>query len=113
MLRKMFGMGPDPREIDHETAAGIWRDKGAVFVDVREPEEFASGRVPGSTLIPLGELAQRSKELPKDARIVTVCRSGNRSLYAVDILTQQGWSDVKSMAGGMIEWKQAHREIEK
>jgi rhodanese-related sulfurtransferase len=109
----MFGMEPDPREIDTETAAGIWQDNGALFVDVREPEEFAEGRVPGSTLIPLGELAQRSKELPKDARIVTVCRSGNRSLYAVDILNQQGWNDVKSMAGGMIAWKRSNREVEK
>jgi len=113
MLRKMFGTGPDPREIDNETAVRIWQDKRAVFLDVREPEEFAMGRVPGSTLIPLGELAQRSNELPKETPIVTVCRSGRRSLEAVDILTQRGWNDVKSMAGGMIEWTQANREIEK
>ena len=113
MMKNVFGLGPDPREIDNETAAGIWRDKGAVFIDVREPDEFAEGRVPGSVLIPLGELAQRSGELPRDARIVTVCHSGQRSLYAVDILTQQGWADVKSMAGGVVEWARANREIEK
>ena len=112
MIKRFVRTSPDPREIDLETAAGIWRDEGAMFVDVREPEEFAGGRVPGSVLIPLGELAQRSDELPKGARIVTVCRSGRRSLEAVDILEAQGWSDVKSMAGGMIDWARAGHAVE-
>lgn len=95
---------PDPREITNADAAEAYKDKEAVFVDVREQDEWTEGHLPGSIHIPLGELAQRSGELPHTGKIITVCRSGGRSLYAVDMLKRAGFRDVKSMAGGIVEW---------
>jgi len=81
------------------------RDAGAFILDVREPDEWNEGHIPGATLIPLGELASRVNELPKDQEIVVVCRSGNRSAQGRDILLSAGLQQVTSMAGGMNEWK--------
>lgn len=78
-----------------------------VIIDVREPEEFAEGRIPGATLIPLGELAGRADEVPTDKPVVMVCRSGNRSAQAVQILQKAGFTNIHNMTGGMIEWTAA------
>ena len=83
------------------------RDSGAFILDVREPDEWNQFHVPGSTLIPLGELASRVSELPKDQGIVVVCRSGNRSANGRDILLSEGFTQVTSMAGGLTQWKAA------
>lgn len=112
MFNRLFQMGPDPREITNADAEKVYKDKGATFVDVRERSEWNAGHMPGSIHIPLGELTRRAGELPKDKQIITVCRSGNRSLYAVDILEAKGHSGVKSMAGGLVEWASAGRPLE-
>jgi rhodanese-related sulfurtransferase len=83
------------------------RDAGAFILDVRQPEEWNEFHVPDSTLIPLGELAARADELPKDQEIVIVCRSGNRSAQGRDILLEAGFTEVTSMAGGLTEWRAA------
>lgn len=75
------------------------------FLDVREPEEWEAGHIEWARLIPLGELSDRVSELPRDKQIVTVCRSGNRSAQARDILLKLGFTTVTSMAGGMNEWQ--------
>jgi len=74
---------------------------------VRQPEEWNEFHVPGSTLIPLGELASRVDELPRDQEILVVCRSGNRSAQGRDILLEAGFTRVTSMAGGVTQWKAA------
>lgn len=81
----------------------------APFVlDVRTAEEYAQdGHIAGSVLIPLQELDQRLGELPKDQPIVCVCRSGNRSGQACDLLARQGFTRLSNMQGGMNAWKQA------
>lgn len=111
MFNRLFNLGPDPREITNADAAKVYEEKDATFVDVRETSEWNAGHMPGAIHIPLGELSRRGKELPKDKKVITVCRSGNRSLYAVDILQSMGHADVKSMAGGMIEWSMAGRPV--
>ena len=63
--------------------------------------------IPGANLIPLGELASRVDELPKDQEIVVVCHSGNRSAKGRDILLKAGFTQVTSMAGGMTQWEAA------
>lgn len=90
-------------EVDTTTAAAMQAD-GALVLDVREPDEWAAGHIEGATLIPLGELAARSGELPSDQDIVVVCRSGNRSAQGRDILRDAGFANVTSMAGGMNDW---------
>lgn len=98
-----------PLEVSVAQAADL-REQGVLMLDVREPEEWREAHIPGATLIPLGELAGRLDELPKDQPIVVVCRSGNRSAVGRDILLQAGFEPVTSMAGGMNDWKAAGYE---
>lgn len=95
-----------PREVSVEEAAAK-REAGAFILDVRQPEEWNDFHIPDSTLIPLGELASRVDELPRDQEIVVVCRSGNRSQQGRDILLEAGFSQVTSMAGGVTQWRAA------
>ena len=93
-----------PLEISVSEASSM-RDAGAFVLDVREPDEWNESHIPGATLIPLGQLASRVNEVPKDQEIVVVCRSGNRSQQGRDILLSAGFTKVTSMAGGINQWK--------
>ncbi len=79
------------------------------LLDVREPHEQGISRIEGAVLIPLGELDQRSSELPRDKRILVHCKSGGRSARAVSMLREQGFEDVWNISGGIIAWA---REID-
>ena len=74
------------------------------LLDVREPNEFQIGRIPGSTLIPLGEVPQRVAEIPRDKEIIVHCKMGGRSARAADFLRQQGYTNVKNLKGGILDW---------
>lgn len=78
------------------------------LLDVREADEYSGplGHLPGTTLVPLGELSDRVTELDphRSQSIVTICRTGNRSLVAAAILRDAGFEDVSSMAGGTEAW---------
>jgi sulfur-carrier protein adenylyltransferase/sulfurtransferase len=73
-------------------------------LDVREPNEYQINRIPGSTLIPLGELPRRYQELPTDVEIVAHCKMGGRSAKAQDFLKTVGITNVKNLKGGILEW---------
>jgi adenylyltransferase/sulfurtransferase len=77
-----------------------------VLLDVREPNEFDIARIPGSTLVPLSQLANRYKELEKykGKEMVVHCKSGIRSRKAINFLKQQGFDRLVNMAGGISEW---------
>jgi len=81
-------------------------DKGdkLFILDVREPNEYQINKIPGSTLIPLGELPRRYQELPKDVEIVAQCKMGGRSAKAQDFLKSVGITNVKNLKGGILEW---------
>jgi len=81
-------------------------DRGDKFVllDVREPHEYQIARIPGSILIPLGDLPKRLNELDKNADIVAQCKSGGRSQKAMDLLKQNGFQHVRNMTGGITAW---------
>jgi molybdopterin/thiamine biosynthesis adenylyltransferase/rhodanese-related sulfurtransferase len=87
-----------------EVKAKLDRGDKFTLLDVREPHEFQICRIPGSTLIPLGELPKRTHELDKDAEIVAHCKSGMRSAKAVDFLKQAGFKNARNMAGGILAW---------
>jgi adenylyltransferase/sulfurtransferase len=84
------------------------QDKGEkfVFIDCRLPNEYQITSISGAQLIPLQQISQRIGELTphKDEKIIVHCRSGSRSLQFSQILRQQGFKDVKSMAGGILLW---------
>lgn len=83
-------------------------------LDVREPAEFDGplGHISGARLVPLGELAARAGELPKDKPIVAVCRAGSRSAHATAILHKAGFADVANLPGGMLRWRAEGRSVE-
>jgi len=74
------------------------------LLDVREPNEYQIGRIPGSTLIPLGEVPQRVNEIPRDKEIIVHCKMGGRSAKAATFLRQQGFTRVKNLKGGILDW---------
>ena len=77
-----------------------------IFVlDVREEDEYHAFNIEGH-LIPLGQLASRLDEIPRDIPIVVHCRSGHRSQAAVDFLKQNGIT-AKNLVGGILAWQQA------
>lgn len=73
------------------------------LIDVREPEEVAEGHIAGINHIPLGDLEARLNELNKETPYIIICRSGNRSGKATDLLTANGY-DATNMVGGMLDW---------
>ncbi len=83
-------------------------DKGEkfVFIDCRLPNEYAITHIEGAELIPLQQLPQRIGEIrdKADEKVIVHCRSGGRSLQFAQMLRQQGFKDVKSMAGGILLW---------
>jgi rhodanese-related sulfurtransferase len=89
-------------EVDLGTFAAAHAD-GALVIDVREPQEYVSGHVPGARLIPLGRLPQRAGELPAGQPVYVICQSGNRSWTAARFLGQRGL-DARSVAGGTGDW---------
>jgi len=74
------------------------------IVDVREPNEFQINRIPGSQLIPLGEIPRRHAELDSDEEIVVMCKMGGRSAKAADYLRSVGFKRVLNLKGGILEW---------
>jgi adenylyltransferase/sulfurtransferase len=75
-----------------------------LVLDVREPNEYQINRIPGSVLIPLGELPRRHAELPKDKDIVAQCKMGARSAKAMEFLQSVGFKRVKNLKGGILDW---------
>lgn len=73
------------------------------LIDVRTPEEFAAGYIPGAINISLQELQQKMNRIPKDKPVIVYCRSGNRSAFAANLLMQAGYTEVYDL-GGIIDW---------
>jgi rhodanese-related sulfurtransferase/molybdopterin-guanine dinucleotide biosynthesis protein A len=94
-------VGPVP-EIDVETLAEHL-ERGAYLLDVRQPDEYADGHVPGAHLVPLGQVPERAAEVPADRPVYVMCRSGSRSQRAAEFLRAQG-VDAVNVTGGMLAW---------
>ena len=91
------------------------QDASLIILDVRTPEEFAQGHVPGAKNIPHDQLLNRIAELAaaKDKEIVLYCRSGRRSAMAADTLKANGFGKLLHLEGDMQKWTEANRPIEK
>jgi rhodanese-related sulfurtransferase len=79
-------------------------DPKPFLLDVREPWEYATGHLPGATLVPLGDLERRLGDVPKDRPILAVCQVGARSLAAAAFLMAAGYKDVTNIDGGTTAW---------
>lgn len=74
------------------------------IVDVREIDEYRASHIEGATLIPLGELVHRVSEIDRRRDVIVVCRSGNRSTQACELLRERGFSNIRSLSGGLAAW---------
>jgi phage shock protein E len=95
-----------------EIAASVLSEQGKVelekyvLVDVRTGEEYESGHLPGALHIPYDEMEERHTEIAQhQARpILLICRSGRRSVFAAEVLVEQGFQQLYNLEGGMLEW---------
>ena len=109
-LRHTGAMSDAPvPEIDVDELARR-KDAGAFVLDVRQPDEYEAGHVPGAVLVPLDQLEGRMTELPKDQPLLVICRSGARSAAAVQALAGAGY-DATNVAGGTLAWIEAGRPV--
>jgi molybdopterin/thiamine biosynthesis adenylyltransferase/rhodanese-related sulfurtransferase len=99
------------REVDTAGAAELIDQPGTVVLDVREPDEYEQGAIPGTVHIPRGNLESsiENRVPDRDARIVVHCAGGTRSAFAAETLGELGYTDVVSMAGGFNKWKDEQR----
>jgi rhodanese-related sulfurtransferase len=99
----MLTPSPAVREIDVDALAA--RSARPIVLDVREPEEYEQGHVPGAINLPQADLASRLDEIPQDRPLVLICRSGARSLRATQFLRQVGFELVMTVQGGTLAWQ--------
>jgi rhodanese-related sulfurtransferase len=108
----MLTSAPPVPEADVDTLEQrLAASDGAVLLDVREPDEYAEGHIPGAVSLPQAELALRLDEAPRDRPLFTVCRSGARSLRAAQFLRQLGYERVVNVTGGTLAWHAAGKPL--
>lgn len=97
-----------------QVIAWIEQGKAPVLLDVRSPEEYASGHVPGAINIPHDQLAPRVGEIEgrRDQAIVVYCESGRRAARAADTLEADGFSNIRHLTGDMSAWRNEGLVIE-
>ena len=100
------------REVDTETADRMRNEPGTVVLDVREPDEFEQGSIPGALFVPRGQMEAQIENLvpDKDTTVVVHCASGIRSAFAAKTLGELGYGDVVSVLGGFNKWKDEGRD---
>jgi molybdopterin/thiamine biosynthesis adenylyltransferase/rhodanese-related sulfurtransferase/molybdopterin converting factor small subunit len=102
---------PEPTTVNHATEISsvelkqrLDRGDKLKIVDVREPNEYQINRIEGSTLLPLGDVPQRYRELNPEEEIVVHCKMGGRSAKAADFLRSVGFKRVLNLKGGILDW---------
>jgi phage shock protein E len=87
-------------------------EQAPFVLDVRAPEEFVTGHVPGAVNIPYDQVAARLAEVPKDQDIVLYCRSGRRAGMAAEVLAANGYTRLSHLEGDMPAWIARGRPVE-
>ena len=112
MFSKLFGRQTAAPAIGQMTVTELQRTLAAKeplqLIDVRSAEEYQhDGHVSGAKLLPLPALSGRMEEISRDTPVALICRSGNRSQVAAELLARQGYTNVSNVQGGMIAWSRA------
>ncbi|MEO7502729.1 MAG: MBL fold metallo-hydrolase, partial [Gemmatimonadaceae bacterium] len=107
-LADLESAGIEMRATPQVSADGLKQParNGQVILDVRAPDEWEHGHIPGALHIPLGSLQSRLDEMPRDAEIAVHCQGGGRSVIAASILQKNGFL-VSNFTGGFAEWEQS------
>jgi rhodanese-related sulfurtransferase len=105
----------DPASIEPKALGAriAWADRSLVVLDVRTPEEFAAGHVPGAINIPHTELAARVAELEgsRDRDLVVYCRTGARAATALGVLEKSGFKRLYHLQGDYTRWNEEKRPV--
>ena len=101
---------PPVEEAGIEALDGLRAD--AVLLDVREPEEYAYGHVPGAVNLPQAELSTRLAEVPRDRPVFVICESGMRSLRSTQFLRQMGYDHLTNVRGGTAAWRKSGQRVD-
>ena len=99
------GGGATGIDISIDQALQMWQNKEAIIIDVRTPQEYREGHIPGVVNIQLDQLEDRSSEVPKDKKVLLICRSGNRSSQGTSLLRSRGFDNVYNITEGMNKWR--------
>lgn len=93
----------------------IRESEDEIILDVRTPEEFAEGHIPGAVLMNINDpgFEQRINDLPKSRAVLVYCAAGVRSAKAAAILQRSGFEEVYHLGNGLQEWSKAQKEIVK
>ena len=110
MLSNLF-KSPFPSIEMEDYANDYYKKNNHVLIDVRTPQEFKSGHIPGAKNVPLQSLSENLKKVPKDKTVMVVCRSGHRSGMACRILSNAGYDNITNVRGGTMRWIAAGHEV--
>ena len=108
----------DEREPFHRITVAEAKDMVAssdyAVIDVRNPDEYQNGHLPGATLIPVNSVFQRREELPADKKIIFVCAVGQRSALAAEMAAAAGLpaDRLYNLEGGTDAWRKAGEPVE-
>jgi rhodanese-related sulfurtransferase len=108
--RSPFPPDTDGASVSLEELHAALEAGACALVDVREPHEFAVGRIPGATNMPMSSFDP--DELPKGAPIVLVCQSGGRSARALQVALAAGVTDIRHFPGGTTGWRAQGGDLE-
>lgn len=113
-LKTLLGQGGATTPAAAVDVAGARRlqQQGARLIDVREPREFAAGHAAGARNIPLGQVGARAAEIPAEGPVLLICRSGNRSGQAQEVLQRLGRTNTYNVRGGTAAWQAAGLPLE-
>ena len=102
------------REIGVKDALALSQSSpDTVFLDVREPQEYNLGKIPGAVTISRGNLEKNVESLvPREKSVIVYCANGNRSAFAADVLQVMGYSHVRSLREGFSGWVAEGGEVE-
>ena len=92
--------------VDTKELKQMLEEKGEdiLFIDVRGPEEYVNGHIPGVPLVPMGHIPHACESMDKKAEYVFICQGGIRSFHVAKYMQQCGFENVHNFAGGMQVW---------
>jgi rhodanese-related sulfurtransferase len=99
--------GPRVHHINTDELLRELESGSPILIDVREPDEFAAGHVPGAINRPVASLLTAVAGLDRDADILVICQSGHRSVAASKQLLKTGFTNVRNIKGGTVAWRGA------
>ena len=100
------------KRIDIETAKQMIASGDVQIVDVRQPEEYAQGHVPGAVLIPLATVMSRIDQISADKDVIMVCGVGERSAVAAEMAAALGRTRLHNLEGGTTAWIKQGNPVE-